>query len=238
MQIALSGICFHYHKGQEVLRDIGFELAEGKALGLLGHNGSGKSTLLKLLGLLRPVQAGSYLIDGKEVQQYRRTTLNARIGLMIESPGGYGHLTVSDNLRIFAHAYGITFESALQLLERVGMQDHLTKLVRRLSTGMRQRLAIALALFGDPELLLLDEPSSGLDPEGMASIRGLFLQLKAEGKALVVSSHQLSEVEKLCDEVLILREGQPLYHGPVNQLEKYRDLEEMYLSINKSNGFV
>ncbi len=201
--------------GRRVAVDaVSFEVPAGSICGLLGHNGAGKSTVIGLLlGEIIP-DAGAIQIGGHDVQRDRRSAL-ARVGAIYEAPVFYGHLSGRKNLHILCEYTGpIPYERVNQVVDLVRLTNRIDDRVEVYSHGMRQRLAIAQALLPDPRLLIFDEPTEGLDPEGIYETRNLILKLNREwGLTIVVSSHQLSELQQLCDRLVILREGQLLYSG-------------------------
>ncbi len=206
------------HPGNDpVVQDVHLLVPEGSLYGLLGPNGAGKSTLLKLIaGLWRPTK-GDIRIFGRPLAQ-QQPTLYKRIGLQIEGPQLYHHLSGRENLRVFATCRGLPEKRIDELLALTGMTDHAYRKVGAYSTGMKQRLGIALALLPDPELLILDEPTNGLDPTGIADVRALLHHLQQAGKTLVVSSHLLAEMEQICTHVGLLHQGRLIAQGPIGEL--------------------
>jgi ABC-2 type transport system ATP-binding protein len=202
------------------VQDVSLTVRAGTVYGLLGPNGAGKTTTMRLLvGLVRP-DAGSVLLLGRPVSS--RVGIGRAVGAMIERPSFYPYLSGFDNLQLFATAKGMgtpTLKDSLRAtLRQVGLDDARDRKVGGYSTGMRQRLAIALALIGSPSLLLLDEPVNGLDPEGVADIRDLIREMSAGGGTILLSSHLLAEIELLCHEVGIISEGRLLRSGPLTDL--------------------
>ncbi|HKA12653.1 MAG TPA: ABC transporter ATP-binding protein [Candidatus Dormibacteraeota bacterium] len=201
------------------LDDLSFSVAEGEVFGFLGPNGAGKTTTIRiLLGLLRP-DAGTARIGGHDCwnDHSRAAPL---FGATLEQPGLYGYLSGRDNLRQFARIVGPVNERQItDLLALVGMTERADDKVKRYSMGMRQRLALAQALLGRPRLLVLDEPTNGLDPNGIHGLRLLLRRLASEqALTIFLSSHLLSEVEELCDRVVILHRGQVRAVGPLVEL--------------------
>lgn len=178
---------------------------EGDIYALIGKNGAGKSTLLKMLAGLYIPTAGQYELFNNENQ-----SLNIqRVGVLIEEPGIYGALTPRDHLELLAIFHGIHDECFVdKLLEEYGLSDYQDKQVQDLSTGMKQRLAIAMSLTSDPDLLILDEPTNGLDPQAIKDFRDMILYLQAKGKTIIISSHILGEVGKIATRYGIIRDGQ------------------------------
>jgi ABC-2 type transport system ATP-binding protein len=227
--IQVKNLSFQYSDKDSQIKDVSFHLEKGSVMGLLGHNGSGKSTLMKLIGgLLRPIQ-GEILYEGKEIRKHDPPYLYRKMSLLIEEPSLYPHLSIFDNLKIRSLYHDISEHTITDVLNVVDMQDHAFQKVSKLSSGMKQRVGLAAALLPKPETLILDEPTNGMDPEGIVEIRNLILDLKRKGKTLLVSSHQLSEVEKVADSVLILKNGRLVFLGDMSELKEYRDLESFYL---------
>ncbi|MCS6883213.1 MAG: ABC transporter ATP-binding protein [Oscillochloridaceae bacterium] len=196
---------------------LSLRVARGEIFGLLGPNGAGKTTTIAmLLGLVRP-SAGRALVLGHDVQADPVSALR-RVGAMIETPAFYPYLSGYDNLRVLAHTGGLPAERIGAALQAVELTDRARDRVRVYSQGMRQRLAIAAALLPDPELIILDEPTNGLDPAGTAEIRALIRRLAAGGRTIVLCSHILSEVEQLCGRVAILKAGRLAAEGAVADL--------------------
>ncbi len=228
--IELKAVGYRYKEEEPLIRDMTFHLRKGQVLGLLGHNGSGKSTLLKLIGGLLAPDTGEIRFMDRPLAGVERPFLYRKLGMMIEEPVLYGHLTLWDNLRIQARYRGVDPKRIAPLLEQVGMLSHKGRKASQLSTGMKQRAGLAAVLLPDPEVLLLDEPTNGMDPGGIIEIREMIRDLKNEGKTLIVSSHLLPEVEKTADQVLILKNGKSVFFGPANDLKGHRDLESFYMS--------
>jgi ABC-2 type transport system ATP-binding protein len=198
---------------------INFEVQRGEVYGFLGPNGAGKTTTIAmLLGLVRP-SAGSAEILGYDIRHDLSKALR-RVGAIVETPAFYPYLSAVDNLRIFAHIIGEGAENGIpELLEQVGLKGRGKDKVGTYSLGMRQRLGLACALLGSPELLMLDEPTNGLDPAGIQEMRTFIRRLAVEqGRTVFVSSHLLHEVEQMCDRVLILNKGRVIAQGKVKEL--------------------
>ncbi len=205
---------------QKSVANLNIHVRKGRIYGLLGRNGAGKTTTMKmLLGLTQPT-SGEVLIWGKPLRTNEKELL-PRIGSLIESPGFYPNLTATENLRIFAALRGVPNRSALKdALDLVGLPYRDKKLFSQYSLGMKQRLAIALAVMHDPELLILDEPINGLDPIGIAEIRSFIRNLCNErGKTILISSHILSEIALLADDIGIIDHGVLLEEESLAELE-------------------
>ena len=214
--------------GKPALRDLSFTVRRGEIFGLLGHNGAGKSTALGIfLGMVEP-DGGEARIGGASVQRKRARALR-QAGAIFEAPAFYDYLSGMDNLKVLmSYSGGFDAEAALRVVEEVNLGDRIHSRVSTYSHGMRQRLALAQALLPEPKLLLLDEPTDGLDPEGIKWFRDFILRLREErGMTVLFNSHLLSEVEQMCDRVAIVRQGRKVYDG---RLEGIAD-EEMTLEI-------
>lgn len=206
---------------QKSVSDLNIHVKRGRIYGLLGRNGAGKTTTMKmLLGLIKPT-SGTVKIFGKSMTGNEKKIL-PRIGCLIESPGFYPNLTGTENLKIFARLRGIPAKNAIKsALEVVGLPYNDKKLFSQYSLGMKQRLAIALAIMHDPELLILDEPINGLDPIGIAEVRDFIRELcDVRGKTILISSHILSEISLLADDIGIIDHGVLLEEESIAELEQ------------------
>ena len=206
---------------QKSVSDLNIHVKRGRIYGLLGRNGAGKTTTMKmLLGLIKPT-SGTVKIFGKSMIGNEKKIL-PRIGCLIESPGFYPNLTGTENLKIFARLRGIPAKNAIKsALEVVGLPYNDKKLFSQYSLGMKQRLAIALAIMHDPELLILDEPINGLDPIGIAEVRDFIRELcDVRGKTILISSHILSEISLLADDIGIIDHGVLLEEESIAELEQ------------------
>lgn len=204
----------------KAVSNLSFSVPAGQVYGFLGQNGAGKSTTIRMLLTLIKPSSGTIQIFGMELQKHRKEILR-KVGAIIERPDLYKYLTALENLRIFGIMSGIKIseKKLMEQLAMVGLADRAHSKVKTYSQGMKQRLGIATALVHDPELIILDEPTNGLDPQGIADIRNLILHLKKDlGKTLVVSSHLLSEVELIADSMIIIDKGKKLVEGKVNDL--------------------
>lgn len=201
-------------KGKPALRDLSLTVERGEIFGLLGHNGAGKSTTFGIMLGQVFADGGEAFIDGISVQRERARAL-ARVGAIFEAPAFYDYLSGWKNLEIFTSYSAIVSKAEMmEAVEIVGLAGRIHDPVRTYSHGMRQRLGLAQALLPAPELALLDEPTEGLDPEGIHEIRGLIQRLNRErGLTVLFSSHLLSEVEQLCDHVAILNRGRKIFDG-------------------------
>lgn len=206
---------------QKSVNNLNIHVRRGRIYGLLGRNGAGKTTTMKmLLGLTKPTK-GEVMILGEKLAGQEKKVL-PQIGSLIESPGFYPNLTATENLQIFAALRGLSGQAAIKnALELVGLPFRDKKLYAQYSLGMKQRLAIALAVMHDPELLILDEPINGLDPIGIAEMRDFIRELcDARGKTILISSHILSEIALLADDIGIIDKGELLEEESLSQLEE------------------
>jgi ABC-2 type transport system ATP-binding protein len=198
--------------------DLDLEVPRGSAFGFLGHNGAGKTTMIRMLLGLTTADSGTMLISGRPVPAERATVL-ARVGAIVEEPHFHKHLTGRENLQVVAAARGPEARKRIGgALARVGMTDRADDRVKTYSQGMRQRLGVARCLLADPELLILDEPTNGLDPAGILEFRQFVRELVAEGRTVFLSSHLLDEVEKICDAAAIVDNGRIVTQGPVSEI--------------------
>ncbi|MCW2838772.1 MAG: transporter related protein [Aeromicrobium sp.] len=213
--VSVSGLtkCFG---ARTAVDNLDLELPCGVVAGFVGPNGAGKTTTMAmLLGLVRPT-AGTGAVLGGSI-----TTPAAylqRVGALLESPAFYASLSGAENLRVFATVAGQSIGAIPELLDMVGLGGRGDDRYRGYSRGMKQRLGIAAALLGDPELLILDEPANGLDPQGVQDMRSLIGRLAGTGRTVLVSSHDLSEVEQVCDWLVLIDTGRSLYQGPTRAL--------------------
>ena len=192
------------------------ELPASGVIGLVGPNGSGKSTLIRiLLGLIRPTE-GSASVLGSPISSPRDYA--SRVGVLIESPAFLPGLSARSNLVSLARLRRLPLERVDAVLAQVGLIGRDREPVKRFSLGMKQRLGIAAALLSDPELLILDEPTNGLDPAGIVEIRELLRDLGRDGRTVIVSSHQLSEIEAVCDHLVVIRFGELVFSGPMAEM--------------------
>jgi len=224
-----------YFKQIHAVDDLSFSVQKGEVYGFLGQNGAGKSTTIRmLLTLIKPTN-GTIQIFGADLKDHRNKIL-MKIGAIIEKPDLYKYLTALENLRLFARLSKIhrTPAEFIRQLEVVGIAERATSKVKTFSQGMKQRLGIACALIHDPELIVLDEPTNGLDPQGIADVRNLILHLsKNEGKTVLISSHLLNEIELIADSMLIIDKGKKIAMGKVNELLNPAD---MFIELQTTNN--
>ena len=219
--VQTRGLCKQYGKVLRV-NHLDLQVPEGAIYGFLGPNGAGKSTTLKMiLGLVLPT-AGSISVFGKEVNGHNRLDMLKQVGSLIESPSYYGHLTGEENLKVVQTLRGVPEKDVYEVLEIVRLEGQRSKKVAHYSLGMKQRLGLAAALLGFPRLLILDEPTNGLDPAGIQEMRELICSLPARfGMTVLVSSHLLSEIDQMADYVGIIREGELVFQDTLETLHRH-----------------
>ena len=201
-----------------VVQDLDLRIPEGAVYGFLGPNGSGKSTTMKmLLSLIRPSSGEAHVL-GRPMKRNTRRELLGQVGSLIESPPGYAHLTGRENMRIVQRLLGLNDQQVDYAVRIVRMERQMDKKVREFSLGMKQRLGIAMALARQPKLLILDEPTNGLDPAGIEEIRDLLRRLAEGGVTVMVSSHLLGEIDKTATMLGILSQGRMIFQGTRDQL--------------------
>ena len=209
--------------GKDALKGISFEVNRGEIYGLLGHNGAGKSTTLGIILSMVGAESGEVFIGGVSVRKNPQQAL-CKVGSIFEAPAFYDYMSGWDNLKVLVGLSGrFDKEAVMNVVDRVDLTDRIHSKVGAYSHGMRQRLALAQALLPEPEILLLDEPTDGLDPEGIKWFRDFILGLRKErGMTVLFNSHLLSEVEQMCDRVAIIRAGELVYEGAVDELRDDR----------------
>lgn len=212
----------HFGKLRAV-NEINLEVGNGQVFGMLGPNGSGKTTTLgMLMGVINPT-SGDFTWFGQHATHESRK----KIGAVLEHPIFYPYLTGQKNLELTAMIKGATLDHIDKVLELVELSDRRNDKYKTYSLGMKQRLAIASALLNDPTVLILDEPTNGLDPMGIAEIRELIKRIAADGKTIILASHLLDEVQKVCSHFAVLKKGNMVYSGPVEDVSKGADLVEV-----------
>ncbi|MBW9152235.1 ABC transporter ATP-binding protein [Clostridium estertheticum] len=223
------------YKNIKVVDNINLNVKEGTIYGFLGPNGAGKSTTIRMiLGLIKAT-SGTVKLFGDDIQENRIKILK-RIGAIVESPSYYGHLSAYDNLKIWAELKGVNSNKIVEVLKLLNLSEAKNKKINNFSLGMKQRLGIAQALIGDPDFLILDEPTNGLDPMGIREIRNLLISLaKDYNKTIFISSHILSEMELIVDDVGIINKGKLLYEGSLSKLKSEHksclNLEEIFINL-------
>lgn len=214
-------LCKTYDR-QKAVDHLNLHVPQGSVYGFIGPNGAGKSTTMKmLLGLIHP-NSGQVFLLGKELTESNRLPLLRKTGSLIESPSGYLHLTAEENLKIVADLKNASRKEIGRVLDIVHLTNDRNRKVGHYSLGMKQRLGIAMALLGNPPLLILDEPTNGLDPAGIQEMRTLLAEMpQATGSTILVSSHLLGEMEQLVDQVGIINHGKMLFEGPLRDLQRH-----------------
>ena len=233
--IETHDLCKQYGNALRVAH-LDLDVPEGSVYGFLGPNGAGKSTTLKMiLGLVRPT-AGSIRVLGKNMDSKNRLAVLRQVGSLIESPSYYGHLTGEENLRIVQTLRGVPEKNIREVLQIVRLDGQRGKKVAHYSLGMKQRLGLAAALLGYPKLLILDEPTNGLDPAGIQEMRELICELPERfGMTVVVSSHLLSEIDQMADHVAIIRDGELVFQ---DTLEALHGRSRHHLALRTTNNAV
>ncbi len=217
------------YKNVRAIQHLDLEISEGQAFGILGPNGSGKTTTLSIItGIIRQ-DSGTFNWFGENPDPVQRKS----IGSLIETPHFYPYLNLVKNLRIICDIKGIGYGDIDRVLETAKLSERSRSRFSTLSLGMKQRLGIAAALLGDPKVLVLDEPTNGLDPEGIAEVREIVIDQVRSGITLILASHILSEVEKICSHVSILKKGQLLASGPVKELLAEDEIIEVACDNNE-----
>jgi ABC-2 type transport system ATP-binding protein len=204
-------------RSEPAVNDISLRVERGQVFGFLGPNGSGKTTTIGMIvGIVRPTRGTVRLFDSQNDDELHR--VRRRLGGTLEQPNLYPYLSGRDNLRIVADIKGATRSKIEATLKAVNLLSHADRECRTYSLGMKQRLSLAAAMLGDPELLILDEPTNGLDPDGVKEIRELISQLANQGTTIFLSSHILSEVERICTHAAIIKNGRLLQQGTVSSI--------------------
>jgi len=219
--------------GQRVAVDhVDLQIPRGSAFGYLGPNGAGKTTLIRILLGLTKADSGTMRLLGKPLPEGRAAAL-ARVGAIVEEPRFHSHLTGRENLRIIAAAREPDAHDRIDgALARVGLADRANERVSKYSLGMRQRLGVARALLADPELLILDEPTNGLDPAGIQEFRNMIRGFVDEGRTVVLSSHLLDEVEKICDALAIVDHGKVVWRGSVSEIAAGGESKTLLIQVD------
>lgn len=233
--IKITGVSYSYEKNQKTINDISLNVPVGSIYGFLGPNGAGKSTTIRLIsGLLKP-QKGEIEVFDKQLSSNIRNLQN--ISSLIEMPSLYEHLSGYKNLEIACLLKNIPKSKIDEALATVKMQNSAKMLVRKYSLGMKQRLGIAMALVSDPDLLILDEPTNGLDPHGIIEVRELLLELnQKQQKTILVSSHNLAEIEKIANYVGIIHQGKMVFEGTIDALENLKNSDnKIYIETDNSS---
>jgi len=213
------------------VKDVSLEIYKGNVYGILGPNGSGKSTTLGIVLNVVNKTSGEYSWFGGTMETHDALK---KVGAIIERPNFYPYMTAKENLELVCKIKGTDSSKVQEKLELVGLWERKDSKFSTFSLGMKQRLAIASALLNDPEILILDEPTNGLDPQGIHQIREIIRIIASHGTTILLASHLLDEVEKVCSHVLVLRKGEILYSGPVNGITNNKDFFELQSDNNQN----
>ena len=216
---------------KQILKDISFDIEEGEILGFVGPNGSGKTTTIKIILGLQKASSGEVYINGKNIKENFENAIR-KVGAIVESPDMYMYLSGLDNLKLVANYYNISHDKIDSIVEFVGLKDRIKDTVSKYSLGMRQRLGIAQAILNKPNLLIVDEPTNGLDPSGIIEFRKMLKELaKKEKMSIFISSHNLAEIENICDKVLLINEGEIV---SLDVLHEKNDKDKYKLELNST----
>lgn len=221
---------------KQILRDVSFNIGEGEILGFIGPNGAGKTTTIKLILGLQSIDSGEVIINGYNVKTDFEKAIE-KVGAIVESPDLYMYLSGKQNLKLIANMYnGVTNEDIDNIIKLVGLENRINDKVSKYSLGMRQRLGIAASLIHKPNVLILDEPTNGLDPEGIKEMRELLIKLAKEEKiAILISSHNLAELDNLVTNTCIIKNGEILSSSTVKELKKMSHTT-FKLEVDKTDG--
>jgi ABC-2 type transport system ATP-binding protein len=230
METILSISNLHKNYGKvHAVNNVSLEIQKGNVYGILGPNGSGKSTTLGIVLNVVNKTSGEFAWFGGKVETHEALK---KVGAIIERPNFYPYMTAQENLKLVCDIKGISYQKITEKLTVVGLEERKDSKFSTFSLGMKQRLAIASALLNDPEILILDEPTNGLDPQGIHQIRDIIKKIASQGTTILLASHLLDEVEKVCSHVLVLRKGQILYSGLVDQMSKNKNFIELQSDDN------
>ena len=213
--LKISNLNKIFNKHLHAVKNVSFEIKKGNVYGILGPNGSGKSTTLGIVLNVVNKTSGDFEWFGGKVATHDALK---KVGAIIERPNFYPYMTAKENLELVCKIKGTPFSKVDEKLELVGLLERKNDKFRTYSLGMKQRLAIASALLNDPEILILDEPTNGLDPQGIRQIRDIIKIIASQGTTILLASHLLDEVEKVCSHVVVLRKGEMLYQGTVHNM--------------------
>ncbi|MFB9110869.1 ABC transporter ATP-binding protein [Flavobacterium gyeonganense] len=215
----------------QALKNISFEILKGRVYGILGPNGSGKSTTLGIVLNVVNRTSGNYSWFGGKMKTHEALK---KVGAIIERPNFYPYMTAEENLKLVCKIKGIDYSKINEKLDLVGLTERKNSKFSTFSLGMKQRLAIASALLNDPEILILDEPTNGLDPQGIHQIRDIIKKIASQGTTILLASHLLDEVEKVCSHVVVLRKGEMLYSGSVDGMSVNEGFFEVQSEDNET----
>ena len=216
--------CENLHKSfrkKEILKNVSLEVCSGDILGFIGPNGAGKTTTIKLILGLQKIDSGKVIINGYDIQKDFEKAI-AKVGAIIENPDLYMYMSGYDNLKLISNLYpNVDLKRIEEVIDLVGLRNRIDDKVSKYSLGMRQRLGVAQAILHKPNLLILDEPTNGLDPEGIKDLRELLIRLaKEEGMGILISSHNLAELESFCNKVSIIKNGSIMETSDLETVKK------------------
>ncbi len=236
--IQIDDLNFGFTPKKQILKNVSLAVPEGSIYGFIGANGAGKSTTMRAILGVYPEVSHSVKIFGEGIRSAYPVAFS-RMGTLIDYPAFYDHLSGRDNLLALATLRELPVENIRQALEAVGMWDARNIKMKRYSLGMKQRLAIAMALLGNPELLILDEPVNGLDPNGMVEIRELLVELnKQRGTTIFISSHLLQELEKMVSHIAILSEGEIMFQGSKTDLQAKYGFNKVEIQLEEAAAYI
>lgn len=228
--LKISNLNKIFNKHLHAVKNVSFEIKKGNVYGILGPNGSGKSTTLGIVLNVVNKTSGDFEWFGGKVATHDALK---KVGAIIERPNFYPYMTAKENLKLVCKIKGTPFSKVDEKLELVGLLERKNDKFKTYSLGMKQRLAIASALLNDPEILILDEPTNGLDPQGIRQIRDIIRIIASQGTTILLASHLLDEVEKVCSHVVVLQKGVMLYQGSVNNMIENNSFFELQSDNNE-----
>lgn len=231
-----NGIYKKIHN-KTIIKDVSFDIKEGEILGFIGPNGAGKTTTIKLILGLQKITKGNIQINGYDVEKNFEKAIQ-KVGSIVENPDLYMYMSGYANLKLVANLYNEVDKKRIdEVIKLVGLENRIKDKVSKYSLGMRQRLGIAQAILHKPNLLILDEPTNGLDPEGIKQVRELIVKLAKEEKmAVMISSHNLSEIENVCNKICIIKNGSIVEESNIEDLKKETSNNEYIMEVDKPNA--
>ena len=231
-----NGIYKKIHN-KTIIKDVSFDIKEGEILGFIGPNGAGKTTTIKLILGLQKITKGNIQINGYDVEKNFEKAIQ-KVGSIVENPDLYMYMSGYANLKLVANLYNEVDKKRIdEVIKLVGLENRIKDKVSKYSLGMRQRLGIAQAILHKPNLLILDEPTNGLDPEGIKQVRELIVKLAKEEKmAVMISSHNLSEIENVCNRICIIKNGSIVEESNIEDLKKETSNNEYIMEVDKPNA--
>lgn len=218
----------------KVLDDISLDIKEGDIYGLLGNNGAGKTTLIKSILGLNKINSGSIFICGYDIKEFKNAI--SSVGAIVETPEFYGYMSGRDNLKLKCRIYNISDERLKEVIDLLELNDYIDKKVNKYSLGMKQRLGIAFAILNNPKLLILDEPTNGLDIEGIVALKRIIRKLSSNNTAILISSHILSILDDICNKICIIKNGRVVTDGLVNNLKKIDNNDTYIFKVSDTSN--